>query len=288
MKKGIKNGILCVVAMFFIAYLVSCYMPPVQTLFNTEMREQYQLFREIMPEYRSYGLRFSINSMSSNEENNSKWYWLHVKTPPSLLREKKFTPEIVNEIRIKMNQYLNEHPKYLLDDEHELNVSIDTADMGNILLHNRPDYIAPGQITHETGFDYLSLVVTEKDFISTEDILAFEGLKGVRLNQDYSVQDIVQLAEKGTLDYISLDTIYLEAGSDLNDYKRIDLTETVLKEIAENEALLRNYRIESRDGYVIFMKITDRPLDILQQFNKTYGTRCSAIGQSLKLSDKIS
>lgn len=230
-------------------------MPPFLLLISAENREYYQLISQTMSDYRSYGLNISATGMRFDKENNRMWYFLRTNKFPACLFGNEITPEIINKMRLQMNQYLKEHPDYFLNRGYEINISIDLADrQGNILISNSSDLNESNQPEHNSGLDYLSLIVAN-DFMSVSDVLTLQGLKGVRLNESYTFPDILKLMRDGTLDYIRLETIYYQDNGD-HQYpgKRIDNSEKILREVDKNEEYFQDYRVAEHKGEVVFIK----------------------------------
>lgn len=240
---------------YLIIIVVIYYSPPVSLLLTKENRECYQLVRKTMSDYRNYGLKLSLHAPSSYEEKNKVYYFLHLDKFPTALFQKKITPEIISEIRLQMNQYLKKHPDYFLNKSYEINIAIDLGDKkGSLILSNQSDFNLSNQSEYSAGLDYLTLVVA-KDFMSVSDILALRDIKGVRLNELYSVTDIIQLIKNGTFDYIELDTSYIERNGDGQfTGKVIDNREKILKEVDKYEENFQDYRMEENERGVVFIK----------------------------------
>ena len=253
-KKTI-SGCIKYLVIYLIGTLISYHTPPFLLLLSAESRECYQLISQTMSDYRSYGLNISTSGMRFDKENNRMWYFLRTNKFPACLFGNEITPEIINKMRLQMNQYLKEHPDYFLNKGHEINISLDLADkQGNILISNSSDLNESDQPEHNSGLDYLSLIVAN-DFMSVSDILTLQGLKGVRLSELYTFPDILKLMRDGNLDYIWLETIYYQDNGDhQHPGKRIDNSEKILREVNKNEEYFQDYRVVKHKGEVVFIK----------------------------------
>ncbi len=62
------------------------------------------------------------------------WYFLRADKFPACLLRNEITPEIINKMRLQMNQYLKKNPDFFLNKGYEINISLDLIDkQGNIL-----------------------------------------------------------------------------------------------------------------------------------------------------------
>lgn len=257
-KKKIHKLLFIITELIILIIIISTfYNPGLLFQLNAESRMQYQLISKILSDYRSYGLSLPLTGMRYDEDDNTMWYFLKTSKLPAYLLNKEMTPQIVNEIRLEVNQYLKENPDYFLNQDHEISISIDVNEKGSILLYNKPDYQVYQNAADSNSFDYLSLIIAEKEYISSTDIKAFSGLKGVQLNKFYTIEDIILLAGIESLDYISIDTIDYEKGEQDDKYKkRIDITQDIVGKAYENRESLRDYRIQQGDGEIVFIKNT--------------------------------
>lgn len=230
-------------------------MPPLLLLLSADNREYYQLISQTMSDYRSYGLNISRTGMRFDKENNRMWYFLRTNKFPACLLGNEITPEIINKMRLQMNQYLKEHPNYFLNKGYEINISLDLIDkQGNILISNNSGLNESDQPEYNSGLDYLSFIVAN-DFMSVSDIMTLQGLKGVRLNESYTFTDVLKLISDGTLDYIWLETIHYQDNGD-HQYpgKRIDNSEKILREVVKNDEYFQDYRVAEHRGKIVFIK----------------------------------